>query len=197
MQSILKDLENITYLEKSVTMTSTLKDNQLEDVALLAEAVVASLRPASETVADSGGLIDVSALFNVSYGLFILHTREENGKDNACVVNSFIQCADKPQRVLLSVNKLNYSHDLVAKTGIFNISILTESTPFSTSNALALPRAAMATRWRVSKANFRGRKMAFTISIPRRIASSRAGCFKRSTAVRIPCLFARSPRPRT
>ena len=132
MQSILKDLENITYLEKSVTMTSTLKDNQLEDVALLAEAVVASLRPASETVADSGGLIDASALFNVSYGLFILHTREENGKDNACVVNSFIQCADKPQRVLLSVNKLNYSHDLVAKTGIFNISILTESTPFST-----------------------------------------------------------------
>jgi flavin reductase (DIM6/NTAB) family NADH-FMN oxidoreductase RutF/rubredoxin len=132
MQAILKDLEGITYLEKSVTMLSTLKDNQLDDVNLLAEAVVAAMRPVSETVADSGGLIDATSLFNISYGLFILHTQDSNGKDNACVVNSFIQCADKPQRVMLSVNKLNYSHDLVAKTGVFNISILTEETPFST-----------------------------------------------------------------
>lgn len=133
MQSILSPLKGITYLEKSMTIVSSIKEEQLKDVELLAESLIASMRPKDESLSDSSGsLIETAALFDISYGLFVLHTKDAKGHDDASINNTFIQCADKPQRVLLAVNKLNYSHELIEKTGFFNISILTEDTPFST-----------------------------------------------------------------
>ena len=31
----------------------------------------------------------------------------------------------------ITVNKANYTHDLIRKTGVFNVSVLTEDAPFS------------------------------------------------------------------
>ena len=68
-------------------------------------------------------------LFSISYGLYIL-TAEENGKDNGCIINTLIQQTDTPLRVSVTVNKQNYTHDMIKRTGKFNVSILTTETPF-------------------------------------------------------------------
>ena len=62
------------------------------------------------------------AMYNLTYGLFILTTKDGD-KDNGCIVNTVIQVA---------VNKGNFTHDMILKTGEFNVSILSEQADFST-----------------------------------------------------------------
>ena len=74
--------------------------------------------------------IDPAAMFKLSYGLFVL-TARDGGKDNGCIINTAIQITQKPLRLSIAVNKGNFTHDMILKTGEFNVSILTEHTPFS------------------------------------------------------------------
>jgi flavin reductase (DIM6/NTAB) family NADH-FMN oxidoreductase RutF len=78
----------------------------------------------------TGSLIDNAAFFKLSYGLFIL-TAKDGGKDNGCIINTLIQITDTPQRISLAVNKNNFTHDMILKTGSFNVSVLNIETPFS------------------------------------------------------------------
>lgn len=71
----------------------------------------------------------MGAMEKISYGLFIL-TAKENGKDNGCVINTGMQVTVDPKQVAICVNKTNYTHDMIANTGEFNISILTEKVDF-------------------------------------------------------------------
>jgi len=75
-------------------------------------------------------IVDKATMFKLSYGLFILTTKDDN-KDNGCVINTAVQLTERPLRISIAVNKANFSHDIIAKTSEFNVSILTESTPFS------------------------------------------------------------------
>ena len=43
---------------------------------------------------------------------------------------SVSQLTDKPRRVTVAVNKANYTHDMILRTGAFNASILTQAAPF-------------------------------------------------------------------
>jgi flavin reductase (DIM6/NTAB) family NADH-FMN oxidoreductase RutF len=75
--------------------------------------------------------MDNKAMFNLSYGLFIL-TAKEGSKDNGCIVNTVTQVTSEPNRIIVAVNKNNYTHDMIKNTGEFNVSILTENTKFET-----------------------------------------------------------------
>ncbi|MBE5759119.1 MAG: rubrerythrin [Clostridiales bacterium] len=66
----------------------------------------------------------------ISYGLYILSAREGE-KDNACVINTLVQVTETPKRIAVTVNKQNYTHDMILRTGKFNVSILSEKAPFS------------------------------------------------------------------
>ena len=68
-------------------------------------------------------------MFKLSYGLFILTTKDGN-KDNGCVINTAVQLTEHPLRLSVAVNKANFTHGILAKTGEFNISVLTQSVPF-------------------------------------------------------------------
>ena len=72
--------------------------------------------------------IDSSALFKISYGLFVL-TAREGDKDNGCIINTLLQVTNTPKRVTIAVNKANYTHGMIQRTGMFNVSILTTETP--------------------------------------------------------------------
>lgn len=72
--------------------------------------------------------IDQSAVFKLSYGLFVL-TANDEGKDNGCIINTCIQAAENPMRVVLAVNKNGLTHDMILKTRKFNVSVLDESVP--------------------------------------------------------------------
>lgn len=67
----------------------------------------------------------------LSYGLFIC-TAKDGDKDNGCIINTVTQVASSPNRISISVNKLNYTHDMILKTGAFNVSILSEQATFET-----------------------------------------------------------------
>ena len=72
---------------------------------------------------------DPAAMFKLSYGLFVL-TANDSGRDNGCIINTAVQITASPLRISIAVNKANYTHGMIFKTGAFNISVLTESAPF-------------------------------------------------------------------
>ena len=71
------------------------------------------------------------AMFKLSYGLFVLSARE-NDKDNGCIINTAMQITDDPKQIIIGVNKLNYTHDMIMNTKKFNLSVLDERTSFDT-----------------------------------------------------------------
>lgn len=75
-------------------------------------------------------MIDNTATFKLSYGLFIL-TAREGEKDSGCIINTVQQLTDKPLQLSVTVNKQNYTHDMILRTGEFNVSVLDETADFS------------------------------------------------------------------
>ena len=73
--------------------------------------------------------MDNNALFKLSYGLYVL-TARQGEKDNGCIINTVMQVTDTPKQIQIAVNKQNYTHDMVAATGEFNISVLSEKTVY-------------------------------------------------------------------
>lgn len=74
-------------------------------------------------------MIEKEAMYKITYGLFML-TTTDGEKQNGCIVNTVSMLTDNPKRIVVFVNKANYSEELLRKTGIFNVSILTQKTPF-------------------------------------------------------------------
>ena len=73
--------------------------------------------------------MDQKAMYKLSYGLFVL-TAARDGRDNGCITNTAIQVTSEPNRIALAVNKSNYTHDMIADTGKFNVSVLSEKSGF-------------------------------------------------------------------
>lgn len=71
------------------------------------------------------------ALHKLTYGLFVLTARESD-KDNGCITNSALQVASDPTRIAVSVQKGNLTREMIEKSGVFNVSVLTEAVPFET-----------------------------------------------------------------
>ena len=74
--------------------------------------------------------MDNKALYKIGYGLYVL-TAKANGKDNGCIINTAIQVTSSPCNISITVNKQNFTHDLIKISGKLNISVLTTETPFS------------------------------------------------------------------
>ena len=129
MADILGGLKNCTILENKVSLKSSLKDNQLADLDAMCAAIVSTMPGLQKPDAPAAALNDQAAMFKLSYGLFVL-TAREGDKDNGCIVNTVSQLTDKPKRVTVAVNKANYTHDMILRTGAFNASILTQDAPF-------------------------------------------------------------------
>lgn len=73
--------------------------------------------------------VDPNAMFKLSYGLFVL-SANDGSKDNGCIINTVMQVTDVKKRIAIAVNKANYTHDMIKKTGEFNVSVLTTDVPF-------------------------------------------------------------------
>lgn len=72
--------------------------------------------------------LDPTALFTLSYGLYVL-TAREGDRDCGCIVNTVTQLTENPTRIALSVNKQNFTNEVIQRTGVFNVSVLTEAAP--------------------------------------------------------------------
>lgn len=74
---------------------------------------------------------DPLALRSLTYGLFVITARESD-KDNGCIANTAVQVGANPTRIAISVQMGNLNRELIERTGKFNVSVLTEDTPFET-----------------------------------------------------------------
>ena len=73
--------------------------------------------------------MDTKALYKLSYGLFVL-TAKDAGKNNGCIINTAIQAASAPNQMSICVNKDNYTHDMIVKTGEFSVSVISTRATF-------------------------------------------------------------------
>ena len=73
--------------------------------------------------------MDNKAFYKMSYGLFVITARED-GFDNGCIINTAIQVTTTPNQISITINKNNKTHDMIKRTGIFNVSIISEEADF-------------------------------------------------------------------
>ena len=73
--------------------------------------------------------IDSTALFRIGYGLYVI-TLSDGAKFNGMICNTVMQVASSPLKLAVSINKANYSHDVLRRTGRMNVNVLDQSAPF-------------------------------------------------------------------
>ncbi len=131
MKETFAKCKNITFIEQEISLKSSLKKEQLAQVDTLASQIADTFKVLGEEEEVQAGnpKVDAETFFKLSYGLFVLTTKA-GGKDNGCIINTVQQVANQPNRIAFSVNKQNFTHDMIKKSGEVNISILTENTPF-------------------------------------------------------------------
>ena len=73
---------------------------------------------------------DRRAFRDLSYGLYIV-TSLDSDRLNGQIVNTVIQVTSEPARVAVIINKKNLTHEFIAKSGLFAVSVLEESAPMT------------------------------------------------------------------
>ena len=73
--------------------------------------------------------MDNKALYKIGYGLYVISS-SYNGKDNGMICNTICQVASDPLLISVSINKANYSHDLIKSSGKMNVHAISEVAPF-------------------------------------------------------------------
>jgi flavin reductase (DIM6/NTAB) family NADH-FMN oxidoreductase RutF len=76
--------------------------------------------------------MDITALFNMSYGLYILATRDTDGRLVGCAVNCAAQASAEPPSMLVGTNIDNYTTAAILRSGAFTVSILSEKATLAT-----------------------------------------------------------------
>ena len=133
MREILEGCQDMTILNNTITLKSSLKKEQLAQIDELVEAVSATIprfeKPVISEAAMAAAEIDPKTVQKFSYGLFVL-TAQADGKDNGCIINTAAQLTSTPNRINIAVNKANYTHDMILNTGVFNVSVLSQKASF-------------------------------------------------------------------
>lgn len=73
--------------------------------------------------------MNTKVLHNLTCGLYMLASRSGSSR-SGCIINTVMQVTSKPLRITVTVNKANYTHDLIAQSGVFTVSLLDQSAPF-------------------------------------------------------------------
>lgn len=73
--------------------------------------------------------MNTKALYDITCGLYMLSSKAGD-KTGGCIINTLMQVTSKPLRVTVTVNKANNTHDLIAESGVFAVSLLDQTAPF-------------------------------------------------------------------
>ena len=80
--------------------------------------------------------MDTKSVYKISYGLYVL-TASQGDKDNGCIINTLSQLTSSPMQISVTVNKANFTHDMIKATGVFNVSVIDTSADFHFSDISA------------------------------------------------------------
>jgi flavin reductase (DIM6/NTAB) family NADH-FMN oxidoreductase RutF/rubredoxin len=74
--------------------------------------------------------LDNKGLYKIGYGMYII-TSGKDGKCNGQIANTVAQISSDPPTVAISINKQNYTHEIIKQSQSFAISVLSKDTPLS------------------------------------------------------------------
>lgn len=115
-----EEMKDMEIIKPMITVKPSLKPEQLETVDNLVDNILSTIAIKQDIA---------NPMLNIGYGLYLLTSKDE--KDNGCIINTVNQITDNPKLIAIAVNKLNYTCQMIEKTKEFNLSVLTEETPFS------------------------------------------------------------------
>lgn len=127
MKEMLSKSKDLIFTDTTVSLLSALSDESREQIEKLSDELCFDYLAQQEETANKS---DLAALFKIGYGLYVV-TSHDGNRDNGCIVNSVTQLTDNPNRIAVGINKKNYSHDVIKKTGIMNVNCLSVDAPFS------------------------------------------------------------------
>ena len=130
MKDKFANCKNITFINPTVRILSSMSEENKEQLVQLALTLSEDYKARKEIKEEKEPQLDPKALFKIGYGLYVV-TSSDGKKDNGLIVNTVTQLTDTPLRVAVNINKLNYSHDVIKKTGILNVNCLNNEAPFS------------------------------------------------------------------
>lgn len=126
MKGMFEKSKKITWLENNVRIMSSFSDENMEQLDKMAEELSKEYIAQSPERANKN---DLTALFKIGYGLYVV-TSNDGTKDNGLIVNTVTQLTDNPNRIAVNINKANYSHHVIKKTGVMNVNCLSVEAPF-------------------------------------------------------------------
>ena len=126
MKGMLENSKNLTFTDTTVQIKSALNKDSNAQLEALAEELCRDYIAQGETANKN----DLSALFNIGYGLYVV-TSNDGKKDNGLIVNTVTQVTNTPNRIAVTINKENYSHHVIKQTGVMNINCLSTDAPFA------------------------------------------------------------------
>ena len=126
MKEMLAKQKNLTFIDPVVHLKSAMNDTNKEEITSLAKEMCSDYVARDEKQANKS---DMNALFSIGYGLYVV-TSNDGKKDNGMIVNTVVQLTDNPHRVMVAINKDNYSHHVIKQTGVMNVNCLNIEAPF-------------------------------------------------------------------
>ena len=126
MRKMLEGSKNLTFTDTTVKILSALNADSRDQVEAMANELCREYLARQDETANKN---DMNALFNIGYGLYVVTSRDGD-KDNGLIVNTVTQVTNTPNRIAVTINKENYSHHVIKKTGIMNVNCLDVSAPF-------------------------------------------------------------------
>lgn len=127
MHKMLEDSQNLAFAKTTVTIHSALQDDSKQQLEQLADELCKEYLAIQDTTANKQ---DLTALFKIGYGLYVI-TSNDGKRDNGFICNTVSQVTSNPNRVAVCINKQNYSHHVIQKTGKMNVNCLSVDAPFS------------------------------------------------------------------
>ena len=116
----------ITFTQNTVSIKSALNEESTQALDALADELSSAYLAQK---GDTQQKNDLSALFNIGYGLYAL-TSNDGTRDNALIINAVTQVTNTPNRIAVTLNKQNYSCHVIQKTKIMNLNCLSTDAPF-------------------------------------------------------------------
>ena len=126
MRRMLEESKNLTFTDTTVKILSALNADSRDQLEAMANELCQEYLARQDETANKN---DMNALFNIGYGLYVVTSRDGD-KDNGLIVNTVTQVTNTPNRIAVTINKENYSHHVIKKTGVMNVNCLDTSAPF-------------------------------------------------------------------
>lgn len=128
MRKMLEGSKNLTFTDTTVRILSALNEDSKAQLEAMSDELCRDYLAKKDDTANKN---DLTALFNIGYGLYVV-TSNDGKKDNGLIVNTVTQVTNTPNRIAVTINKQNYSHHVIRQTGKMNVNCLDVSAPFST-----------------------------------------------------------------